>query len=440
MNVTCVEPAETQKHRFHIESELLRNVLETYGTRIVLIAIGLATTVIAARTLGPVGRGLFAVATAVGAMGVQFGNLGLHASNTYYVARNRALLPVLVGNTLVVGFGFGSLAALCAWIFFVIFPQTAPLQGGILAMALAWIPFGLSYMLLQNLLLGIQEVRAYNGIELTTKVIVLVLFGLVILWGQVSAELMFGSTLAGLALSCMWVLWRLRDHFKAPVSWSLEVFKENLGLGLKAYFISFFGFLVLRTDLLMVKYIAGPEQAGFYSISETMAENILTLPVVIGVILFPKLAGMREQKEKLRLTKNSVLLMSALLLPIMLLAGVFALPLVRLVFGASFVPAVGAFKFMMPGGFFLGIEIVAVQYLNSLGYPFEIVYAWLLVTVLNVTANLWVIPAFGITGAALVSSSSNLLIFLLVMGLIWKSARANTDIEPDAPRVSVAHV
>ncbi len=77
-----------------------RSIVETYATRILLIAIGFATTVIISRTLGPSGRGLFAVAAAIGAIGIQFGNLGLHASNTYYVAKDRELLPVLVGNTL----------------------------------------------------------------------------------------------------------------------------------------------------------------------------------------------------------------------------------------------------------------------------------------------------------------------------------------------------
>ncbi len=92
-------------------TELRRNVLETYGTRVLVVAVSLATAVVIARVLGPAGRGMYAVAVAVGAIGAQFGNLGLHASNTYYVSKDRALLPALIGNTLAVVFAAGVVTA-----------------------------------------------------------------------------------------------------------------------------------------------------------------------------------------------------------------------------------------------------------------------------------------------------------------------------------------
>src|SRR4030043_1134751 len=90
-----------------VSSDFIRKVGETFITRICLIGIGLVTSVIVARILGPEGRGLYAVAATIGAIGVQFGNLGLHGSNTYYLARARSLLPALIGNTLLVSFVVG---------------------------------------------------------------------------------------------------------------------------------------------------------------------------------------------------------------------------------------------------------------------------------------------------------------------------------------------
>jgi hypothetical protein len=55
-----------------------------------------------------------------------------------------------------------------------------------------------------------------------------------------------------------------------------------------------------------------------------------------------------------------------------------AKPAVQLVFGKSFLPAVTPFIWLMPGSFLLGVEIVIVQYLNSLGFPKIIAYCWLL--------------------------------------------------------------
>jgi len=416
-----------------INSDFWRNILETYGTRVVLIVIGLTTTVLAARALGPTGRGLFAVAVAVGAIGVQFGNFGLHASNTYYVAKDRDLLPALVGNTLVVSFGAGGLGALLCWIVFSLWPEIAPLRGLLLVLALASIPFGLAYMLLQNLLLGIQQVRAYNVIELVSKTIGLALLGFAIISGKISAEILFGTTMVALVLSFSWVLWCLRRFLHhAPIP-SFPIFRRNIGLGLKAYAVAFFGFLVLRIDLVMVKYILGAQSAGYYSISETMAENMLMLPIVVGVILFPRLSGMAHRHEKLRLTQQASLLTAALLLPMVVLASVFAKPFVGLVFGKSFLPAVPAFVWLMPGSFFLGVEVVMVQFLNSLGYPRVIIYSWICITGLNVGVNLWAIPAYGIAGAAVVSSVSYFLVFGLVLAAVWKSNYAPSTAAAPVP-------
>ena len=412
-----------------------RSIVETYSTRLLLIAIGFTTTVIISRTLGPSGRGLFAVAAAIGAIGVQFGNFGLHASNTYYVAKDRKLLPVLVGNTLVVSFGLGGMAALLGWILTAISPKLAPLHGTLLALALAWIPFGLAYQLLQNLLLGIDQVRAYNGIELVSKVIGLILVGLALLSGRVSAEIMFAATMAALVISLVWVLWKLHDFLLRPIFLSLTVFRQHVGLGVKAYLIAFFGFLVMRIDLVMVKYMLGTQSAGYYSISETMAENMLTLPVVVSTILFPKLSAMTHNKEKLHLAKKAAFVTAALMVPIMVMASVLAKPMVQLVFGKSFLPAASPFILLMPGSFLLGIETVIVQYLNSLGFPRIIAYAWLLVTALNIGINLWAIPAYGINGAAIVSTISYSLVFVLVLAVIYQSNRSErTAVSHDVPQ------
>ena len=401
------------------KSRFWQNVVETYFTRILLIGIGFLTTVIVSRELGPAGRGLFAVATAITAIGVQFGNLGLQASNTYYVAKDRGLLPVLVGNTLAVSFGFGGVVALVGWIIDTNWPQLVPVHGFLLLLSLGWIPFSLGLMLLQNLLLGIDQVRSYNGTEMASKVLGIAFIGLAILSKKITPEAMYAATSGGIILSFLWILFRLRGVLPSRLSFSLGVFREHVGLGIKAYLIAFFGFLVLRIDLVMVKYMLGAQAAGYYSISELLAENMLTLPIVIGIILFPKLSGMTDNRQKLLLTKKAAWIAAGLMAPLMGLTSLAAKPLIQFVFGASFAPAVGPFLWLMPGSFLLGVQVVIVQYLNSFGFPKIIAYSWFVVTALNVGLNFWAIPAYGITGAAVVSTLTYSLIFVLVLLVIY---------------------
>ena len=184
-----------------LASDFMRKIAETFAVRILLIGIGLVTSVIVTRILGPEGRGLYAVVIAIGAMGIQFGNLGLHASNTYYVSKDRSLLPALVGNTLVVSFAFGGGGAFVAWIVFSLWPNIAPVGGFLLIIALVWIPFGLAYMLIQNLLLGLQEVRAYNVIELTTKILSVCFIVVVIAFNLISVATIFSTAFVSLLIS-----------------------------------------------------------------------------------------------------------------------------------------------------------------------------------------------------------------------------------------------
>jgi O-antigen/teichoic acid export membrane protein len=202
------------------------------------------------------------------------------------------------------------------------------------------------------------------------------------------------------------------------VSW--PVFRQSIGIGLRAYTIAFFGFLLLRIDLLMVKYMLGATEAGYYSISQVLAENTMMFPVVIGLLLFPKLSALKEREEKLQLANKAVLVTAALMLPAVVVAAFAAGPLISLAFGPSFLPAVAPFAWLMPGTYFLGIETVMVQLLNSEGFPPIIVVAWIVTTLINVALNFWAIPHYGITGASIVSSVCYFLMFVVVSAVVWK--------------------
>src|SRR5437868_3918452 len=124
-------------------SDFIRKVSETYATRMVLIGVSLVTTVVVARLLGPEGRGLYAIAAATGALGVQFGNLGLHSANVFFAARNRDSMASLVGNSVMVSLGFGSLLAAVLAAAFAIAPDLISVHSRLLLLALVWIPLGL---------------------------------------------------------------------------------------------------------------------------------------------------------------------------------------------------------------------------------------------------------------------------------------------------------
>ncbi len=430
-----VSAVSAQLWRLAAGTELRRNVLETYGTRLLVVAVTFTTAIVVARELGPTGRGLYAVAATLGAIGAQFGNLGLHASNIYYVSKDRTLLPALVGNTLTVVL-LACVVASLSGIGLVLWPKLSPIHGTLLLLALASVPVGLAYLLIQGLLLGLNEVRAYNSIECAGKILALVLVCILALLHGGTVELYFGMTLLPVLVTFLWALLRLRRGSAEPPKLSLAVFRQSIGIGFRAYTIAFFGFLLMRIDLLMVKYMLGATEAGYYSISQVLAENTMMFPVVVGLLLFPKLSATKEKEEKVRLANKAVLVTAALMLPVVLIAAFAAGPIISIAFGRNFLPAVAPFAWLMPGTYFLGIETVMVQLLNSEGFPPIIVAAWIADTIVNVAANFWAIPRYGITGASAVSSVCYFLIFLIVSAVVWKRNYAQRPAAVCVPQVN----
>lgn len=416
-------------------STFFGKVAETYVTQISIIAIGIVTTVCVARILGPEGRGLLAVAVALSGLGVQFGNLGLNASNTYFVAKDRSLLPQLLGNTLTISFGLVGIGSFITYLVLYGRPQWMPVHGNLLILVLAWVPFGLAYMLLQNLLLGVQEVRAYNTIELVSKLLALVFIGFILLSGLVSPVTMFLAFFAALLIGFVWALWRLHGLLDQPLALSMALFGSNVRLGIKAYLICLFYFVVLKADILLIKHFVGAEDAGYYSVATAVSGYLATLPTVVAAILFPTLSAMTNVKEKLRMAKRATFGTGALLGLLLLVASFSAKLIVRVLFGKAFLPAATAFLWLTPGAFFLGVEAVIVQFLNSFGYPKSIVGVWFAVVLLNLGANVIAIPRYGIVGAAAVSSVSYLVVLLAILGLVRGHSSKGFPVSPESQLV-----
>jgi O-antigen/teichoic acid export membrane protein len=152
-----------------------------------------------------------------------------------------------------------------------------------------------------------------------------------------------------------------------------------------------------------------------------MAELIYILPVVVGTILFPKLTSLTDIREKWLLAKKVTFDVTVGMLLMLSLAGFLANPIVAVLFGKAFLPSISAFLWLLPGVFFLGVQTVIVQFLNSIGFPITVVGVWVITALLNIGLNILVIPVYGIVGASMVSSLSYLVAFALVLWVCRKA-------------------
>src|SRR5439155_11442584 len=208
------------------------------------------SSVITSRYLGPEGRGLYAVLTLLSATGVQLGNFGLHAANTFFLGQDRSLRGQVVANSAWVSatLGFVFIMTLLVLQPLLWSPAGQPLW--LYYAAIAVIPFSLFYVLALNIWLGLGQIVSFNAIEVFVNLAGLLAVALCLVVFQLGAgSLILYSTLFN-AVVATWLFTKLRDRQKNRFDVSL--FSKMFQYGLKAYIAAIFAFLVLRFDLLMV--------------------------------------------------------------------------------------------------------------------------------------------------------------------------------------------
>ena len=99
----------------------------------------------------------------------------------------------------------------------------------------------------------------------------------------------------------------------------------------------------------MLKYLAGTEAAGHYSIAGTMADNASILPVIVASLLLPKLSATADIGRKYALMKKTVVGTTLILVPLFGVTMLLAPWTIRVLFGQAFAPAAPAYLWLMPG-------------------------------------------------------------------------------------------
>jgi O-antigen/teichoic acid export membrane protein len=441
MNTDQIETAPIVPAAFHTDQDLqaeeprfIRHVLATYATQIVGLPVSLLTTAIVSRILGPNGRGQYAVATAVAVIGVQVCNLGLHSSNTFLVAKRPHLLSSLLSNSIAMSVALGGIVVGSASLVFWIWPQLAPIHGWLLFLSLISVPVGLLFLLVENLLIGIHEVAVFNLVELLRRVAGVFFLVVAALFGAKAPEAFFCAVIAATVGGLLFGLRKIRKFAPSLPKPSPALLREGIAVGFRAYLVASFAYLVIRADLLMVKYMLGSVQAGYYSVAGSLSDFLLLLPMAIAALLFPKLSSKQPGEDSWRWTKKVTLAGAATLLPPVLLTALLAHQIIHIVFGDAFQPSAWALILLMPGVFFLGVQSIMVQYLNSLGYPLSVIWAWFGTFALNIGLNIWAIPRYGIAGASVVSSLCYFLMFVLVW-LILQNGKTESHKNPELDSV-----
>ena len=392
-------------------------VVLTFGTRLLMLAGVFGSGVIVARWLGDEGFGTYAVLNVAVALAVQIGSAGLPSANTFFLARDRAMLGPIFANALVFALAIGSILTVVVlglnWLRPSLFGAVST---QLLAAAAVSIPFQLLILLGLNILLAFDRIRQLNLFDalLPAWVLANAVVVLIILRERLFT-LVSSNTVAAIILSLLLAFYigrevsKFKQSRKARVD--LELLNAMLRYGVKFYISIMAGAIIFRADVLIVNHFRGVAEAGVYAVASQFSFMLLMLPGVIATLLFPRVAASQDERGEfaVQVTRHTTLVMLLMCLAAAALS--FLLPVI---YGTRFSDATVQLLILLPGVFFMGLESVLVQHFTGTGLPAIIPVFWIITVAFNIGLNLLLVPAFGARGAAATSTLSYALIFFFV--------------------------
>lgn len=392
------------------------DILGVFGTRTADSVLGTVVGIILARALGPHDRGILALVLLLPSTLMTVAKLGITQANVYCVRRQGASIETVATNSLVIGLILGVGASLIVWDLRI--PVLSTVMRGVPEWALLLALWRFPLLLIDNFFCGVLQ--AINNFSLynrrTVAGSVFVLAAVVGLRVTLKLDLLTSAFVYSAA--CTVVVGALLVGTYRLIPFGLRpdwrLLGWQIGFGAKSYVQILAMHLLFRLDVYMVAYFLNPVQTAFYSLALHFTEMILEIPQAVGWVVYPRLASLPKE-EAHQLTAQAcrrTVLLTALGGVLCIVAGPFLVPLW---YGRAYAPASRPLMYATAGAVMMSVFTIITRDFTSRNNQAVNIRAGLAALASNVALNIFMIPAWGIVGAALSTSISYSLAAVMVM-------------------------
>jgi O-antigen/teichoic acid export membrane protein len=168
-------------------------------------------------------------------------------------------------------------------------------------------------------------------------------------------------------------------------------------------------FLIGQTGVIMLGMFRSEAEVGYYAIAVKLATLTTFILTAINSMAAPKFSELfhtNQMDDLFHVAKKSAKLIFFITSPILLGFLVFGKPILGLVFGNEFTVAYPALVLLVIGQFINSISGACGTFLNMTGHQKAFRNIVAIAAILNVLLNLWLIPRFGLHGAAITAMLS----------------------------------
>ena len=288
----------------------------------------------------------------------------------------------------------------------------------LVAVVVSAVPFVLAWTYQSYVALAIDRYEAFVLPPLAQSCLVLAL----VIPGAIMFALngaVVGMTIACVAVGAGAMLWAWRRlPFRADPSGEPPL-RRAVVFGIKGFAANALQLVNYRLDLFILAAVASTATVGVYAVAVAATSVVGLLPAALSDVLFPRVAQLdaRDERQQLELIETRSLRFGSLVVTAAALGVAAALALLVVpIYGEEFRDAIELGLILLPGVSLLGIASIFGATIVGRGKPIYSLYALLMTTPMTVVLYAILIPMFDANGAALASTLSYSLTFLLLSG------------------------
>jgi O-antigen/teichoic acid export membrane protein len=380
-------------------------VLRTATATGIILACGVITGLISARSLGPTGRGQLAAITVWASTFLYAGTFGLSEAVVYFAAAEPALRARVWMTAQVGAVILGILITAAGWVLIpLLFSGGDPaVVGWIQWYLLLFAVPCLSSLCACSWLQGAGRLGAFNVSRTLVHVVNAIAF-LILLLARDSSVWHFASALL-IGNAATWLVagafgpWRSVGT-QPP---SLTLARRMLHYGLRVQVGNWSNAMNVRLDQLLLSLFAPAASLGVYVVAVTYANVIMTLPTSAALVMLPEI--IREHRESrssacLKKWYRRLLWATVIGCAVVAVSGAYLLPLL---FGQAYDDAVPLLAILGPATVLLGMNHIVSTAFDGIDRPQVGSAAELVGLVVTAISLVALLPRYGMYGAAMAS-------------------------------------
>ncbi len=381
----------------------------TVFARLAVVAIGLLTSVITARSLGPEGRGQYFTVMTVAAIVAQFGNLGLSSSNTFLAAQYPAAAKRLVLNGVWVCAVLGSGCALVVAAFGSEIASFVGLSVELLWPACILAPAILAFTLASSVLVAMEKFVALNMWQLANAVLAAVVLGACAASEGAPIQFVFATTAVALSVSSAITI-QLVSGDGVKLAFDRALFRQGVEFSSRAYFALLLGFLLQRAAVTLLAANHGQTEVGYFSIAAQINDVLIILPTTVSMVLFPMLV--KQDRGRWQTTWQALRYGTAMMAVVCAIAAIVGYPLIAWVFGRPFSQSYFVLLWLLPGVMMLSMTTILSQFIVAKRFPRSLIMIWAVGLTVCICVGWPLTALFGANGAAAAQSAGTVVVFV----------------------------